>query len=690
MSDDLPGGATQDEYDEEMEDSEEYDEEMEDYEEYDEQMEDSEYDEQTEDSSRSEETDEQMEEPSRSEDSDGEGQTIDANLDQGTYGVELEFLVVLSPRIKEDGDNNLVAEDPHPNEPRWLSTKLTAWDLNGWKKKKYEGEPMAEHKAQNGTYFDKADTDWESRTFQYARTKLTRILRDSGLTVIKWREVDDDVDNGGHILVNDFSESEDSDDEREKDYHNRDHLSGFASSYVYDPARAYRVHNNNRASAVKKWYQDFLDYHNTHNLEVYRTRSEDIESLLHRCSISGWPDRLPVSERNYELEHARERLQDLLGRRRDRGKQARENERNKQVDPLHVRVPGLSRQYKAWTVTYDTSVDGNGMNASRYANAMGVDPFNEYTWFGAEVVSPVLPLGDELAREAIRTACGSLRENLRCHKPMEVSTGLHVHIGHTKGWTLLQAKRFATLWFLAEGILLGLHRKDRDFDNTWCAKIRGGSLLWLALYSDDSSERQHSADTMQANHPAAEKLAYEAQMAEHVSTQNLTTEESGFLYYVWQYKTIDKLREGLGDNKYRRMGVRWRIRGLESSLDPPPLRPWERKDPGTIEVRIMQGTLDADHINNWVTVLEHIAHQVRNSSNESFRQLLTQFAQERTRDRLLQLLDVPNDVRLYWLDRKRRDSTDHWWEYPDKDLVDWGNPFMIRGHRATHDGFYDD
>ncbi|KAI0490029.1 hypothetical protein F4859DRAFT_463289 [Xylaria cf. heliscus] len=89
---------------------------------------------------------------------------------------------------------------------------------------------------------------------------------------------------------------------------------------------------------------------------------------------------------------------------------------------------------------------------------------DDYAWFGAEVVSPVLPLGEEQARQAIRDACGSLRNSLRCHKPMQVSTGLHIHLGHTQGWTLFQAKRFASFWFLAEKTLLSLHRIDRDQD----------------------------------------------------------------------------------------------------------------------------------------------------------------------------------------------------------------------------------
>jgi hypothetical protein len=202
-------------------------------------------------------------------------------------------------------------------------------------------------------------------------------------------------------------------------------------------------------------------------------------------------------------------------------------------------------------------------------------------------------------------------------------------------------------------------------------------LTWHR-YSNILPHRRACAGSVPAASAQDAKEACEAEMAEHVpeATEHLTAEQRGFLYYVWQYKNISHLSEGLGENQYNRTGVRWRIRGGNSSLDEyRPIWANEEKQPGTIEVRIMQGTLDADHINNWVTVLEHVADRVRNLSSQDFRRLLHRFLREQTRDRLLRLLGVPNDVRLYWLDKKRRDRMDRWWEYPDGDLVDWEHPF---------------
>ncbi|KAJ8132617.1 hypothetical protein O1611_g1007 [Lasiodiplodia mahajangana] len=419
-------------------------------------------------------------------------------LDQATYGVELEFLVVegVKPRRNEDGD--FVTIDPRkdfselfsslcggfksrdfpfpssldPDDPRWLSTKISKWSIENMMSYVARGCEAEDFRYDNGTY-SADDEIYGLKHVKYARTKLTRALRGNGIVVIKWP---DNIINRGEnfVPIPDFSDSDNSDDEREDLFSNSVFLNGFRSIYTYNPSL---TENFNIAEALQRWEADWADYHTTHNLKMYRTRERDIDLSVERCSVYGWPNGT-----RRQLEHMQMVLRARLQRRRVETKQNREIMRNMEVDPIHVPVPGLSGQYKAWTVTVDYSVDGNGMGVHRYQNTKNSsDPFHEYYWFGAEVVSPVLALGDERARESIRLACGTIRDAFRCHKPMEVSTGLHVHLGHTKGWTLLQAKRFATLWFVAERTIFSLHRKDRGLDQKWCANMGFGSLLWKAL-----------------------------------------------------------------------------------------------------------------------------------------------------------------------------------------------------------------
>ncbi|RWA04016.1 hypothetical protein EKO27_g11089 [Xylaria grammica] len=386
------------------------------------------------------------------------GQTS-SDLGQGTFGVELEFLAVQFAKVKNVA-GQLAIVDPHPNESRWHSTKLSESELKYLRAIQLEGLDLSQYMLTNREIAERAITQKEWKRLRYSRTKLTRILRDRGLVVIKWPDggINEIEEEMGYVPINDFSESEASDDEREGNFPNSSRLGDFQSNYEYDQSLDT---DGNCASALAKWENDYYDYHEVNRLGVYRTRDADIRDLANnRCTISGWPNLQEL-----EIQRLRAVLEERLRLERNAEKQYREDDRNDQVDPLHVRVPGLKQKYKAWTVTFDPSVDGNGMVKDRYSNTDNTEsPFDEYFWFGAEVVSPVFPMKDERSREAIRVACGALRDSLRCHKPMEVSTGLHVHLGHTKGWTLFQAKRFATLWSLTENTLLRLHRKDRDAD----------------------------------------------------------------------------------------------------------------------------------------------------------------------------------------------------------------------------------
>ncbi|KAI0399699.1 hypothetical protein F4802DRAFT_602759 [Xylaria palmicola] len=602
----------------------------------------------------------------------------DTELDQGTFGVELEFLMVQCPRLKEQ-EVDVVIEDIHPHDTRWKSSKMAEWEFNSLETSYYMANE-AEH--ENGHVYDSGDELTITKRSLYTRTKVTRVLRDKGLVAIKWADLMVNPEEEDGVKILDFSESEDSDDAREEGFANADRLRSFRSTHEYDPFQDPEV---NASNALLTWQADYTAYHISNGLKIYRTRPPEIAELVwNQCALDKWPD-------SSEAQRLRMTCKERLLAQRQWAKQEREDERNAEVDPLHVPVPGLSAQYKAWTVTRDLSVDGNGMTVARYANTTNPDPFEQYWWYGAEVVSPVLAMGDERARQAIRDACGALRDELRCHKPMMISTGLHVHLGHTRGWTLFQAKKFATFWFLAESTIFKLHRKDRGTDMKWCAPIEGGSRLWRAMHSEELRERRSCARAVPPKHSETAKNRYTSEMREIVPARGVIRDDmrTSFLYCVWQYDSINALHYGLGENQLCRTGVKWRIRGAESSLDGQIGEIGATPQPGTIEVRIMQGTLDADHINNWVVVLEHIVRAVRDLSNNDFRDLLTQFLLDNTQGRLLALLGVPEDVRQYWLDPKRRDAADEWWEYPDRDVVDWNDPFMVPSHKATHGSYWD-
>lgn len=194
---------------------------------------------------------------------------------------------------------------------------------------------------------------------------------------------------------------------------------------------------------------------------------------------------------------------------------------------------------------------------------------------------------------------------------------------------------------------------------------------YIFRFSISDDERDDCAYTIQKHSPF-KTMEYEVEMYAHLPIEGIGMAEKTFLHSLWQYDSITALHEGLGENGYCRTGIKWRIRGKQSSLEGETEKDGQ---PGTIEARIMHGTLDADHINNWVTVLERIVHIVRALPDHEFRDFLGGFVTCRTPDQLLRMLEVPDEIRQYWLDPKRRDAEDDFWEYPDRDVVDWNNPF---------------
>ncbi|KAI0165695.1 hypothetical protein GGR57DRAFT_512759 [Xylariaceae sp. FL1272] len=564
-----------------------------------------------------------------------------SDLDQATLGVELEFLCVQCPRLRDPRFSN--PGDPHENDGRYSSLKMSKWE-------------------ENTPEFDRDGPVYNQRNHRYTRVKMCRVLRDAGLTVVKMVDGNFDArvtDEYGTLRfpatprVPDFSDSEPSDDEREEEHSNATVLSNFSSTH-----RDYAGQNltDSFNLALDQFIIDFINFHTRNGIKLYRTKKIQIQEAANRLFCQ-----YPVHVSPAMLSSTREEFDD--------------------------NVPDWE-----W------------------------DPFGAYRWFGAEVISPVLPQNSAVTREAIRRATLKIStksstffdptgntmnaestDRWSSDKPMEVTSGLHVHLGHSKGWTLDQLKRFACFWYLAEDTIYHLHRRDRGEDDTWCARMRNASNLWQALclllpaglqvvpgtvqqhsplqlwlmhsrFSDDFDIRDDLESTVEY-HPDNITSQYEALMEANVpaDSEDLEDDESYFLRALYRCSSITNLAYALNAND-------------DQQADP---------ESQTIEARIMAGTLDADHINNWIAVLEHIVTIARDWSNARFRQMLERFLPDRSMENLLREIGVSDYIRDYWLDPKRRDATNTWWEYPDRDRVDWGNPFNVRGHRATHGSEWD-
>ncbi|XXG98301.1 hypothetical protein Hte_004624 [Hypoxylon texense] len=369
-------------------------------------------------------------------------------------------------------------------------------------------------------------------------------------------------------------------------------------------------------------------------------------------------------------------------------------------DPDHVPVVGLDDNYRVWRVVPDGSVDGAGMTPDRYyiPPALAGDiPMQRYHWWGAEVVSPVYPAHNQKTYDNIRKVCGILRDHLRIHKPMEVSTGLHVHMGHKHGWTLLHLKKFVTLWTLVEETLINIHRKDRGSPRMaqWCGKLMEKTCLAAAIHNDSQGIPNMYSQLRPMTAPMTQARLRDL-MQQYVPVELLSGNQTVFLTEVWEYTTIDELIGGMGgsatadqwgDVMYNRTAARMRISGEKFS---------EGDDMQTIEIRTMQGTVDAEHIIHWIHVLERVLFYTRRADAATFRDLVqniqTHVSPNQDLPALLSYLEVPRPTVAFFLSNINRDrdpgTGKEWFVYPDRDRVDWGQPFMVRGYAATHGAQY--
>ncbi|KAI1379480.1 hypothetical protein F4677DRAFT_409336 [Hypoxylon crocopeplum] len=488
----------------------------------------------------------------------------------------------------------------------------------------------------------------------------------------------------------------------------RTNLRGFTVREDYAPG----LGGDHYATAGVRFAQEFGLFCSSRSaLDVRKLTSDDIANARRRVEecLFDWEE-WPRSRALAFFEHEVRKLKD--------SRKAIELESLRETrDADHVEVDGLApdSKYRAWSVMEEFAADGHGLTNDRYNIPPGQahqEPIKEYVYFGAEVVSPILPAGSEVGRENIRRACRVLRNSFRLLKPMEDTVGLHLHLGHKHGWTLLQVKRFLTMWYLMESILIHLHTRSRAvIKENMCGSIRTNTKLGVAIFHPDLDVR----NAMRASiGPRTAPLTHDHNMqmlGNHVGPLGwLGAADIEFLRCIWDYTSINALNAAMkhavtnyrafnGDIMRRgiqkRPSVRMRMTGVKTSGDPQEMDHLKRTQQ-TFEIRTMQGTLDANHINHWATVLGRLVHYARREPTEQFRQLITLY-----RDRvsaaqnlweLLAILDVPVQTRSFFeapINRGVDAEGREWWQYPDRDRVDWGDPFMVRGHGATHGAQYD-
>ncbi|KAH8194271.1 hypothetical protein TruAng_011559 [Truncatella angustata] len=271
-------------------------------------------------------------------------------------------------------------------------------------------------------------------------------------------------------------------------------------------------------------------------------------------------------------------------------------------------------KYDAWRLIDDFSVKpGHGRE------------YSPYEWAGKEVTSEVLKADDAGYPKKITDVCRAIRE---CRVHLNSSAGVHVHVGHgDDGFSLKTLKRVATIMWLMDSRLLYLHHPSRR-DNANCELLSKISKL------------SHTQEGKPAADPGGR---YHRIMDENVPT-DIWPALHAKLQQIWFASDIEQIAHLMSDRTppdsmraISRGTVGFR-RLISTGRN--------RVNINTVEFRQMAGSLEPDHIIQWVKVCLAIVDFARHSENDSFKSVVRS-ASMQPEENTYFALDFLNDIGLY-------------------------------------------
>ncbi|KAL1835904.1 hypothetical protein VTJ49DRAFT_5904 [Mycothermus thermophilus] len=215
-----------------------------------------------------------------------------------------------------------------------------------------------------------------------------------------------------------------------------------------------------------------------------------------------------------------------------------------------------------------------------------------YVWVPVEVCSPRMRFGEARTRARMRDVLGALQAGHRL--VANASCEVHVHLGRMDGraWGLGTLKRLASVLWLAEPTLRRIRDpRSPNFGNvyTWGFAMREQSRLAMLVGKD--------AAAMCATLEEASMAITDDQIAEAVRAQPAAApKEVAALAAIWRttsHLELGRLLSG-PEKKYRRLGFNFSAFGEEDER--------ARRNPRTMEFRIMDGSVDTELIVSWLAI----------------------------------------------------------------------------------------
>ncbi|KAI1496540.1 hypothetical protein F5X99DRAFT_424487 [Biscogniauxia marginata] len=380
------------------------------------------------------------------------------------------------------------------------------------------------------------------------------------------------------------------------------------------------------------------------------------------------------------------------------------------ANPTYVRVPGMKRRDMFVTCGRNHNMNMSSVQNVDYQRADEEDILpRRYRWFLAKIRTPVLDTTDA-SYNMIQSVCHNLRREYRIHKPMSVlSGGTHIHLGSTHGWTLKQLKRFVSLWVLVEWHFCRLFRSER------CTAWQN---LPIATHSRIGRyTREYRRDLVTPGYTYNEEMMRDLEwyrVRHWNETRRIQSHHNihidfyheshlqEFMDEIWQYPSINMLREGLADGyQYEEgqsrdgMAIDLDVNGYKRTGDRPPGSNRMNRTQ-TVIVRILQSTLDTQHINSWAKVLNAMVEFVHTAPDWEFAERTARIwvAPRRPDTNASRTMgffrtfarefNVPDAI-AYLVGKDHPYGIMGYYVYPDNDKVDWEEPFMTVGRDSMYD-----
>ncbi|KAH9899121.1 hypothetical protein F4778DRAFT_187194 [Xylariomycetidae sp. FL2044] len=374
-----------------------------------------------------------------------------------------------------------------------------------------------------------------------------------------------------------------------------------------------------------------------------------------------------------------------------------ERHRARRVD-YHVDLPGMKPRYRLWSVSHMTHV-GPVTNTQQYRNTprfpyggRPLAPFDNFRFLMTRLSSPVMMAGTQRIKTVLTEVMGVLQNQFRIHREMSglpVTTA--ITFSRAQGLTLLQLKRFLTLYLIVQPHLAKLHRRHRS-DRTaarQCGSVRECSRLGAAC-RQVPPQRLAGDDVFPSNVPETQ-VYFHDQMEDNVPTgrlfRHLGHDDENFVRAIWQVRSVEDLALALSTGSagqrtdvmikavgYRRteFDAKNRPAELQAVLERLPYALPDRYR-GVVEFRPSQLTFDPVYVTDITMVYLVVLRNATSLDRDAFRNLLAELLMNPP-DGVLTALSIGKATQAR-LRHGLRPSTRGYWEPEDSEHVEFTDPF---------------